>query len=553
MRGSAGSADIRIDVEPAEARQNESRARGLSIWKKLLFAAISVIGIFGVLEGGLWVADIETMLDKEDPLRGFSRLVSVFEREGDVYRTRQFKGYVTFNDESFLSEKPKNGLRIFCLGGSSTYGFPWDGRVAFTAILGDVLAEAHPERQVEAINVGGISYAMHRLRIVADEIINYEPDVLIIYSGHNEFVESAFYSRLRDRSDQLNWLQHTAANWRLYSLVRRLWSESQSELPPQRLELFVRREDISLFTPAQKMQIVDAFGHNLRHIVRQAKQRGAKVVLATTACNLSQWIPNASVPEKSLDDEEQRQWISALVTGKRLLEAGNASQAATSFRRAAQIGTGHAETHYWLGKALERLGEWDEARRSFQIACDVDASPNRRLSMTNDVVRQIATEETTLLVDVDKAFEQESENGLIGLNLFDDFVHPNQRGQKLIAWLLWDSMERDGVFGRKSSADPKVFARVVAARPQIAEATGAPWFSNQGTLLEQQGHIDEAMEKYRKAMEISPSYDVPRLKMARLHSLAGDYDSVLRVLKPLLKVEPLLSEAHNHYGVALRR
>ena len=40
----------------------------------------------------LWVVGVETQIEKEDPLRGFSNLVTVFHREGDVYRTRAAAG-----------------------------------------------------------------------------------------------------------------------------------------------------------------------------------------------------------------------------------------------------------------------------------------------------------------------------------------------------------------------------------------------------------------------------------------------------------------------------
>ena len=71
------------------------------------------------------------------------------------------------------------------------------------------MAEAHPARKIEAINASGVSYAMHRLNIVADELLRYEPDVFIVYSGHNEFVEPArqFTHRDQHRSGDLRQLK----------------------------------------------------------------------------------------------------------------------------------------------------------------------------------------------------------------------------------------------------------------------------------------------------------------------------------------------------------
>ena len=143
----------------------------IATWKKLLFSAITCLAFFGLLELGLRLAGVPTLLEQEDPFRGFSGLVKVFQREGPIYRTQPATRGLTFNDQSFLAEKPANGLRLFCLGGSSSFGFPWGAEVAFTSIVGEALAATHPQRKVEAVNASGVSYAMHRLNIVADELL----------------------------------------------------------------------------------------------------------------------------------------------------------------------------------------------------------------------------------------------------------------------------------------------------------------------------------------------------------------------------------------------
>ena len=135
------------------------------IGRTWLFAAVLYVGSFALLEGVLWLAGVPTQLEREDPFRGFSGLVTVFERQGDVHRTRPANTVHTFNDQSFLAEKPGNGLRIFTLGGSSAFGFPWGAEAAFTRLVGDTLAAAHPERHIEAVNASGTSYAMHRLNL----------------------------------------------------------------------------------------------------------------------------------------------------------------------------------------------------------------------------------------------------------------------------------------------------------------------------------------------------------------------------------------------------
>jgi len=188
-----------VRITKPQARE-EPPVRDLALGKKILFAVLLVAVCFAGLEVVLWAAGVELLVDREDPFRGFSGLINVFEPQGNVYRTRLPQPGGTFNDQSFLATKPAQDVRIFTLGGSSSYGFPWSAPVAFTAILGEVLSAAHPQRTIEAINASGVSYAMHRLNIVAEELFRCAPDIFIIYSGHNEFIEPEFFEALKRRS-----------------------------------------------------------------------------------------------------------------------------------------------------------------------------------------------------------------------------------------------------------------------------------------------------------------------------------------------------------------
>ena len=119
--------------------------------KHIFYGLVICVTFFALAELTLWTFGATTLIEREDPAKGFSGLVDVFVPDGDVHRTRQYQRARTFNKQSFLTDKPANGLRIFCLGGSSSFGFPWGADVAFTAILGDVLQKTYPERFVEAV------------------------------------------------------------------------------------------------------------------------------------------------------------------------------------------------------------------------------------------------------------------------------------------------------------------------------------------------------------------------------------------------------------------
>jgi len=53
------------------------------------------------------------------------------------------------------------------------------------------------------INAGGISYASYRIAKLMEELIRFQPDLFIIYTGHNEFLEERTYREIKQMSPLL--------------------------------------------------------------------------------------------------------------------------------------------------------------------------------------------------------------------------------------------------------------------------------------------------------------------------------------------------------------
>ncbi len=68
----------------------------------------------------------------------------------------------------------------------------------FPAGSANLLPAADRNKNWEVINAGGISYASYRVAHLMEELVNYQPDLFIIYTGHNEFLEERTYSQIRD-------------------------------------------------------------------------------------------------------------------------------------------------------------------------------------------------------------------------------------------------------------------------------------------------------------------------------------------------------------------
>src|SRR5689334_21763616 len=176
--------------EPTTPAQPGPR-RSISLGKKILFALIALVISLGVLEGVLALAGVRPKLYEKDPYVGFSARVPLFVEErgpdGQELMVTARNKLDFFNPQRFPKHKEAGVYRIFSMGGSTTYGHPYSDPTSFNGWLREYLRATAPDRKWEAINAGGISYGSYRVAQLMEEIIQYQPDLFIIYTGHNEF------------------------------------------------------------------------------------------------------------------------------------------------------------------------------------------------------------------------------------------------------------------------------------------------------------------------------------------------------------------------------
>src|SRR5439155_19892869 len=86
---------------------------------------------------------------------------------------------------------------IFCIGDSTVQGNPWSIETSFSSWLKISLNAAEPSRHWEVVNCGGVSYASYRMVPILQELLQYEPDLVIVHASHNEFLEDRTYGHLK--------------------------------------------------------------------------------------------------------------------------------------------------------------------------------------------------------------------------------------------------------------------------------------------------------------------------------------------------------------------
>jgi lysophospholipase L1-like esterase len=405
-----------------------------------------------------------------DPMVGFSAAVPLFERIERPDGTAVFR--ITparlLNDSraapvpqrEFLAEKPSNGFRVFVVGESSAAGHPYPPAYAFGEWLERRLTASLPDLSVEVVNAAVAGYSSRRALIATREIAGYAPDLIIVYSGHNEWAERRYYSRLIEMDPRLFRLRERLFSTRLFAVVSH-WVDRGREDPRLALERYVsgqREEFVEMFavfsrrveggdyaTPEQLAQRDSLYRLNLEEMATIAQAANARVLFLTLSQNFADWAPGASTHRPELPEAEQARWQAHFDEGLRAASAGDCAAALEAWGRALAVDDEYALLHYRIAGCERALGRFDAARSHYRRASDLDRVPHGAPGYFNDMIRQVAENRGALLVDTDAALVAASEHGLVGDDLFIEFVHPNLRAHQVIAREIASALRDAGI------------------------------------------------------------------------------------------------------------
>lgn len=512
---------------------------------RIFFAILTVVGFFVAAELALWAVGVRPLIAERDPYGGFSSAIRVFEKDETrgVWHTPPRAVRHSFAYQEFAIDKPENGFRLFTLGGSTAVGFPWGAEVAFTHLLGVALAQEWPDREVEAVNAAAMSYGSHRLRILTDEILDHDPDLLIVYTGHNEFVERTFYRDQLHGTDSRGAVRGVLFRSRLASAIERLLApEPEPALAGEEREatallgLDVERDYSTEVGSAERKEAVRLFEENLRAIVAAAADAGVPVVLCSVPSNLRDWKPNQShfSAERTAADRTRVQDL--------IERSGLDPQAAVEATRMAPE---YAAAWFAAGRAHLASGELDEARDSFRLARDRDARPSRAIDAINDAIARVASGTGARFLDVASRIDERSPHGIPGYDQFEDYVHLKPDAHREVAFRLWEA-----IVGR--GADRERFELAIGNTGREIRGQTPQMLFNTAVVLENRGDFAQAIEKYSECLAANPGYYLAAFNRARLLARAGRHEPALADYERVLGHDPDLARAWIGLGDAAR-
>ncbi|MGA9121228.1 MAG: hypothetical protein WB699_17815, partial [Bacteroidota bacterium] len=116
-----------------------------------------------------------------------------------------------------------------------------------------------------------------------------------------------------------------------------------------------------------------------------------------------------------------------------LARAGALDSAGQVLKLAVATDSTNAMACYKLGKVLEALGLFAEARHELTRAKDMDALRFRATEEFQSTLLQVCRQTSTPVSRVDSAFEAASPHGIVGNGLILEHLHPNFKGYFLMA------------------------------------------------------------------------------------------------------------------------
>ena len=569
----------------------------LSLKKKLLFAVIVTAVVAVAFEGGLILCGVEPDYLGDDTYAGFvSHIPHFVPNTADDGETMTVAGSKTdvLNPISFAPIKPADTYRIVCVGGSTTYGRPFFDETSFAGWLRVFLSEADPSKNWEVINAGAVSYASYRIKGLMQELAAYEPDLYIIYTGHNEFLERRTYENLLSQPnwwrESLSLVSHTRTATVLRQTLDTVGIATRRPELATILSNDVNRIPLNAVGPDAyrrneifRRQVVEHFSHALEAMLTIAEESDAETMLIVPASNLADFAPFKSQHVSTITAEERTRWQELYQNALKLTQERRLTDALVKLQEAESIDGRRADLHFAKGQLLLGLKSYDKAAQAFRLAKQEDICPLRAIDEIVQQIRQIARARGTMLVDFDSLAAQHSDYKIPNRKLFHDHIHLTIQANQLLAQAILAELGESGLVNIPAAWPdrlPRVIERVesridgpryaddllrlasllmklnqhVMARQQAITAFELSGRSADkgiavSKLLLRMGAPRDATQVMQNAVLADPESAAVRCQLGVALLAGGQANAALEQLESALKMDAELAEAHRYAGL----
>ena len=333
----------------------------------------------------------------------------------------------------FLKKKLENGLRIFVFGGSSTAGYPYLFSGSFPAMIQQRLEALYPEKSIEVINLGMTAVNSFTIKDFARDALRFDPDMFIIYAGHNEFYgalgsassQGSFLSGHRTFTQLYLHLKNTSTYRFILTVMQKLTAGDATKSGQTLMARMVGNHHIP-YDSALYQRTHQVFSANIQEILDDCKQSGIPVLIGSLSSNIRDQKPFVSILVEGVDSTEFARELEAI---KDNMVLGNFEEAMESLTTMMERHPHHALLNFYAGRCQEFLGNSVNAQSYYTSARDFDGLRFRASSDMNEVIRDLCERNTNAYyAPVHEHFIEEASKGLVGKSHFLEHLHPHARG-----------------------------------------------------------------------------------------------------------------------------
>ncbi|MBI5474048.1 MAG: tetratricopeptide repeat protein [Ignavibacteriae bacterium] len=383
-------------------------------------------------------------------------------------------------DDKFEITKGKNTKRIFCLGESTMAGFPYEFHATAPGFLRDRLRTQFPQYNIEVINVGLSAVSSFVILDFIHDLVDYEPDLFVVYVGHNEFYGAygvgstvaikggAWMTRLtlgllriktflllRDAyAGMLNWLSSGDAKKPTGSMMQQM----------------AATQIILLHSPLYE-QAREIYRENLTQMIETAQSENVPIMFSTLVSNLKDQPPLVSAFGESTSEAQKEKWQRFVTDGDSSVVRYAWPTAIQNYQAATRADTQNATGFFKLGQTYLRLTATDVAKDAFILAKDRDALRFRATEEFQNVLIATCREYNVPLARTDSAFAANSPWGIAGGELILEHLHPNVKGYFLMGKTFVHAMKKNSLLARADdwAATPSPSDSALFEQSTIAE------------------------------------------------------------------------------------
>ncbi|MFB0497250.1 lysophospholipase L1-like esterase [Mucilaginibacter sp. OAE612] len=319
------------------------------------------------------------------------------------------------NIEPFKVEKAKNTFRIFVLGESTTAGYPYLHNGSFHRWLQYRLMHTYPDINFEVINVSLTAVNSYTVLDFGKQVVNYQPDAILIYTGHNEYYGALGIGSTSHIANNRFLVQTVLAlkQFRLVQLVNDIIGSLKPAANPDQRENLMKR---------------------------MARHQGIPYRSESYKAGIAQFKNNMTELCQFMHDKNVPVFLSTLVNNEKDLKPFIGDGSDTS-----------ANMMYAGANDAYQSGKYVQAKQEYIKAKEFDLLRFRAPEAMNGIITALSKQYSNVhLVNCRAVFEQHSPNGILGKETLLEHVHPNLYGYALMSEAFYQSVKN---------------ARLIKARP----------------------------------------------------------------------------------------